>query len=242
MKYAIFVPDRHIARACASYPLCFTLAPRVLVDCCFESPFMTFWGFLFTPYSPSGESMAAPLTDRTDTEEQTSGSGLRTALIFSAILVPCAAIPYVLLRRQCLQLTKEITVLRVANESFAREMRHFTTTDPAKTQNSVEEIVKAVKEQKVKLQANATLLAEVKGALEAARARMDELQGKVEGVEKSVLAKMLCVERSLSKAQRVEAEQLKMRVEWQEEVKLELVNLAAESTRWRCVPRFIIRH
>ncbi|KAM5540533.1 hypothetical protein V8D89_005991 [Ganoderma adspersum] len=201
---------------------------------------MTFWGYLFTrdaSTSPSsaasGKSVTTSLTDRTHIEEQASRSGLRTALIFSAILIPCAAIPYVLLRRQCLQLTKEITVLRVANESFAREMRHFTTGDAAKSQKSVEEIVKAVREHKVKLQANATVLAEVKESLEAARARMDELQGKVEGAEKSVLAKVLCVERSLSKAQRVEAEQLKMRVEWQEEMKLQLVNLAAESTRWR---------
>ncbi|PIL37171.1 hypothetical protein GSI_00863 [Ganoderma sinense ZZ0214-1] len=196
---------------------------------------MTLWDYL--PQRDGSTSSSSAVSQSSVTaphvEEKTSRNALRTVLVFSAILIPCAAIPYVLLRRQCLGMVKEITILRVANESFARETRQFTTADAANTQKSVEDILKVVREHNVQLKANATALAEAKESLEAARMRMDELQEKVEDAEKSVLTKLLSIERTLTKAGRVEVEHIKMRTKWQEEMKLQLANLTAETTKWR---------
>ncbi|KAI1786530.1 hypothetical protein LXA43DRAFT_54235 [Ganoderma leucocontextum] len=203
---------------------------------------MTLWGRFFTQPNAltssaahdhnSGKSAREPVADRAHTEEP-SRSPLRTVLIFSAILVPFAAVPYILLHRQYHQILKEVTSLRVANESLAREMRRFTTAEAPTAQKSLEEILMTVREHKAKLEANGVALAEVKESLDVTRARLEDSQGRVDGVERNVMAEVQGIGRALSKAQRAGVEQHKMRTKWQEDMKLKLAHLAAENTRWR---------
>lgn len=177
----------------------------------------------------------ASLADRTQASEQTSRSSSRTVLVFSAILVPCAVIPYMLIRGQYHLVLKELTNLRVANEGFARETRRFTIVDGQKAQRSLEEVLAAVREHRAMLEANAAALGEIKQSLNAARARMDDLQGKVDGLEKNIVIKVQGINRVLLRVHQAGLEQHKVRIEWEERVKRLLGALIAANMRWRCV-------
>ena len=78
-----------------------------------------------TQDEPHGRSPVARWSTLTDPArpDEHPRSSLRAILVFSSILVPVAAIPYVLVRRHYVNLRKEVTSLRAANASLTREVR-----------------------------------------------------------------------------------------------------------------------
>ena len=178
------------------------------------------------------------LTDPARPDEHPRSS-LRTILVFSAILVPVAAIPYVLVRRHYVTLCKEVTSLRAANASLAREVQK-AVADLSKQQADLnQEVLAAFKEHagrfdtgvEAALAKQREELAAVKESLDKTMAHMRDLHGKVDHLERNVTAGFKSVGESISETKcAVELQALAAR-RWRRETSGSIASLVAESEK-----------
>ncbi|TBU49555.1 hypothetical protein BD309DRAFT_947120 [Dichomitus squalens] len=208
---------------------------------------MSIWDSLFS--SPDASTSARRTEDESIGEpaarpepEEHPRSSFRTILIFSAVLVPVAAVPYVLVRRHYVTLLKEVAALQTASASLAREVRK-AVADLSKERSDLSRgVLRTLDGHTRRFDTSAEALAEQAAALLAVRVSLEEanthlgdLHGKVNDFGRNVAVETKNVRGQLFKTQRAVELQEAEAQRWRNETSNNIARLLAENERRRTI-------